>query len=493
MKLSGPWVGRDDRRNDGRVTRVWHVRWRVELHEGSTKDCRRTGFTSKALADAYADKLRGAAAARDGWTFDRRGYPVEAGRVAPPTMVDTLRRYVISTFPGHKPSTRAKHQSVLVRVVALTLTKGADRDALLAACRRRGKATIPTIVDHALAYLRDVGLLGRPEPDELDGDYAAGRDWVEARSMAAVDVDELVLARLWDEFVDDRAHATARTYWAGLGTFFNWCERTGRVPRNPMAGFAKVRRDTVAERVDPERVPDADEVQAIADYMAAHHGQAEGDLVIVAAYTAARIGEALAFRPSTFRRKNGQWWADVIDQRTRATSRFAWDVREELVPTKSDRSGGREYRTVPIPVQYDAVVDRLLRGRELDREAPLARGPRGAVLNADTFRDSHWAGTIEALFPYGHRLHGITPHALRHFGMTFWLRTGIDFKRCQIWGGWRSLKVMLDTYAGIFPSDEPEALRLLNAGNYAGESKPATNDVAGVIDLGAYRQGGRRK
>ena len=55
----------------------------------------------------------------------------------------------------------------------------------------------------------------------------------------------------------------------------------------------------------------------------------------------------------------------------------------------------------------------------------------------------------------------ITPHSLRHAGMSMWLRKGVDLKLIQTWGGWHSLKVMLDTYAALLPGAEEDSIALL--------------------------------
>lgn len=74
---------------------------------------------------------------------------------------------------------------------------------------------------------------------------------------------------------------------------------------------------------------------------------------------------------------------------------------------------------------------------------------------------SGWTPLIAELFPEGHRLAGITPHALRHIGITNWLRRGLSLPLIQKWGGGSSLKVMLDVYAAVLPDDEDRAIELL--------------------------------
>ena len=53
------------------------------------------------------------------------------------------------------------------------------------------------------------------------------------------------------------------------------------------------------------------------------------------------------------------------------------------------------------------------------------------------------------------RLHGerITPHSLRHTFASLHLSTGTNQLWVQRQGGWKSLSVLLDTYAHFMPSE----------------------------------------
>ena len=46
--------------------------------------------------------------------------------------------------------------------------------------------------------------------------------------------------------------------------------------------------------------------------------------------------------------------------------------------------------------------------------------------------------------------------------MTRWLRQRLHVKTIQRFGGWESLKVMLDTYAAVMPDDLEEAIPLID-------------------------------
>ena len=43
------------------------------------------------------------------------------------------------------------------------------------------------------------------------------------------------------------------------------------------------------------------------------------------------------------------------------------------------------------------------------------------------------------------------------------MRKGVPLKLAQAWGGWQSVKVMLDVYAAVLPDDTEYALQLLEA------------------------------
>ena len=105
----------------------------------------------------------------------------------------------------------------------------------------------------------------------------------------------------------------------------------------------------------------------------------------------------------------------------------------------------------------------------------------GKAMNAGTFRYA-WDRAKEE-FPEHHQLRRATPHSMRHIGMTMWLRQGLDLKLIQSWGGWNSLKVMLDTYAELLPRADDESVALLegrgNLASFSFASSPVTTIADG--------------
>jgi len=121
--------------------------------------------------------------------------------------------------------------------------------------------------------------------------------------------------------------------------------------------------------------------------------------------------------------------------------------------TKSTRDRTPHPRVVPVP----ATLTRRLKeycGDRLGSDAGyLFTGPRGAVANDTTVR-AWWHEAVAKALPNQEKLKGITPHILRHAGMTYWYAGQNDEKRIQMWGGWTSLTQMNETYRGVIDSLE---------------------------------------
>lgn len=488
MRLGGPWIT-DYATADGK--RRWRVRWIVRPGDGTERNCQRRGFTTKGHAQAFVANLYDAAVGRSGWHLNNDGHPIRT-EFTGPTIFTAVCDYVAATFPSHKANTRAKNASTLQWIV-VTLSDDKASQVLAAALERyKPRQKVPvatTTAHHAIAYLRDVVLIGKPEPllATLSDTEANGRALLASSSIRLAQLSEQDLARLRLRLVSGRTYNTGRSYWSVVIAFFNWCRRTGRMDRDPLLAFPKVPRNKAEERLHPDEVPSPEEVEEIAEWMATHHSVAEGTLVRLTAHCALRISEALDLRPNDFVLRNGRWWLRVIAQAQRTTKRFDWDRPEGRSPTKTNRVvNERRGPLVPIPAFLADHVVALLDAHKLGDDEPVFRGPRRRQLNTDTFRDSHWKAAIASLYPGQHRLAGITPHSLRHAGMTFWLRSGVDYKRCQIWGRWESVAVMLDVYAAALPSDEPAALALLDAHSYGGV--PSRSTDAQLVDLGERRR-----
>lgn len=75
------------------------------------------------------------------------------------------------------------------------------------------------------------------------------------------------------------------------------------------------------------------------------------------------------------------------------------------------------------------------------------------MANVSTTR-GWWNAAVRAVIePVASQLAGVTPHVMRRAGMTHWFPR-FDQNLIQNWGGWTSLKQMLDTYRGVLNSLE---------------------------------------
>ena len=483
----------------------WIVRWRVYPAGGGRIAPSKGGFPTKGVAQEWAKVLRRAEAGVDGWSFGADGKPFQAPPAAPhgadrvrgeasELVLEAVRAYAVARFPECKPSTRTKTASVLARVVAHTLADPDDVDALHRALHLHpARLDLTEPAHRAAVALREAVLVRDPRADVPGGPHDDALAWLTARSLplhALAAHDARLLGRLWDALVAGRAYETGRTHWATLGAFVHWCLDTDRFDRDPLHRFAKVRRDPETEIVDPERVCDPGELEAVATRFGEHGWADEGTGVLVGAYAALRIGELRGLDCGDFRRGTHRYEVRVVKQPANGTRRHR-DDDATTQPTKGRRRSGGSDVWVPLPACLTGRLDELLARRSpAGADAPVFVGPRGGRLSADTFRDSHWDTVIDELFSSDHRLAGIGPHVLRSFGMTNWLRSGIDYPRCAQWGRWASLKVMLDTYARILPSDEDTALDRLDRGAYGGATPLSARegDAAAVTDLDGYRR-----
>ncbi len=498
-------VSRSAGRGQTRTLKLWRARWRVYFDDGRIVQPKRGGFATKAMAEEFVKQLQKAEFGTDGWRIDDRGHPV-LGPVGESsakeiTILGAMRLYARAHFPGVRPTTVTKIASVLAQVAALTLGGEEDRHALLAALARRTATLCADSCDpaeDAALALREAILVAAPVADAGSSPHVTGITWLEQRSLqlsALGDRDGLLRARLFQHLVTGRPHATGRTYWGTFVAFVHWLLAEELLTKDPLRGFSTVRRDPDAEAVDPERVPDAEELAAIVAGFDERGWRDEGTMVLVAGYAALRGGESYGLDVRHLVWKDGRWWVRVSGQVTKVTKRHE-RVSQGRQPTKESR-GSVKGVLVPLPAFLSERVGELRARRATDgQDAPLFVGVRGRRITADSFRDAHWAEVVGELFRQGHRLEGISPHVLRKFGMTQWLRTGVDHRRCQRWGRWASLSVMLDVYAAILPSDEVAALAKIDAGSYGGGQsvgeildEAATRSIAKVIPLAQRSQG----
>jgi integrase len=140
-----------------------------------------------------------------------------------------------------------------------------------------------------------------------------------------------------------------------------------------------------------------------------------------------------------------------------------------LAPGESRRRplkgrGTRASRTIPLPAELVAVVERhLTEFVERRADAYLFTTPTGKRLNMSNFQRDVWAPAKEAVFDEDDPLRRARRHDLRHAAITAWLNAGVPLKTAQAWSGHKTASVLLDTYLGVMRGDEEVALARLEA------------------------------
>jgi len=257
-----------------------------------------------------------------------------------------------------------------------------------------------------------------------------------------------------------KTYQTRRTYWAAIEAVLHWAVVSGRLDRDPSMGLPKVKRIVAVEQPVADRVPEEAEIWELAELGRSLIGEGFAVAVLLGGYGALRVGELVALRPDSLARvESGGLWLTISTQRRRFPKCHSDDgvSSSDLAPPKGRIGGPSARRRCYIPADVVEEIAGYLESRS--GAEFLFTSERGRPHSTERFR-AQWNRVIAAL-PQGHRLKGITPHSLRHAGMTMWLRKGVDLKMIQAWGGWHSLKVMLDTYAALLPGAEEDSIALL--------------------------------
>lgn len=386
------------------------------------------------------------------------------------TTIQLLESFWNIHWASYSPSHRTKMRGRLVVMAASLLDDPADGTRIVRRLReqnvkngvRRPEAGSP---DSLVArYLLDYFL---PAPDYLR-DTTAQREspelvqaaaWVNAHSKPAIDITREDLVKLRADLGGQTYH-TRRTYWATIETVIRWALLVGQLERDPSIGIPKLRRDLHADRVDTNRVLTESEVWKLAHAGDELLGAWFATAVLLGSFGALRVGELVALRRrNVHNTKDGALWLTIDTQHRRFSKRSSNDGHStsDFAPTKGRTSTTAARRHCYIPSRVAREIQGYIDSR-LPEEL-LFLNTRGTPFSATTFRTA-WKRVLETE-PLGHRLAGITPHAMRRAGMSMWLRQGVDLKLIQRWGGWHSLKVMLDTYAALLPDAEQNAVVLL--------------------------------
>lgn len=446
--------------------RRFQVSWRLDAGRHD-KNRKRSDFTHRADAAEFLRVLVKADHRVDGWTFDHDGTPVQVSMLAD-SVLATVTAYVDARWSvDWQDAQRTKARGRLQELIIMTVAAPKDRAALFTAFAHqrtdRGARPEPrTTVEWAARWLRDHALL--PHRPVTDQRVSAGRDWLERESLPVTELTPQMLATLRTHFVGNRDRSTGRTYWQGcIVPYVNWLVNTDVLPKSPLSGMPTLARDLGREQPDPREIPDPHEVDRLAEWFGQRHGERWALWLLLVAYCALRKAESWAITGTSFvRRDDGRWLLEVEDQERRMVRSSSDDgtTTRTRKRTKSTRDRTGRLRTIPIPVFVATRLEQHFGDRLGTDVRPLFIGKRGAV--APTSVDSWFRDAVRDLFGEDPHLCRTTIHTLRHAGMTYWFAAGIDHKRAQFWGGWHSLKQMLDTYREVIRSLEAEQLEDLD-------------------------------
>lgn len=471
----------------------YQVRWYLEDSAGREHGKKLTTFIRIGEANAFLEQVERAKYGADGWRFDAEGMPTNLPEPTT-TVVEAVLEYSESKWhTDWSENTRMKKLGRLADFIALTLRSVKDQDALRQAfsvqAHNRGKRPLPcSDVDWAGRWLRDEAFHSAGSSAPCHGAQDGGRAWVFARSMPLDALDGPTLTRARTAFTAGYEPATARTYWEGIIVpFLTWLYETDRVSRDLTLGHKTIARDTEYERVDPNRVANPIEVAALAKKMGEAHGEQWELYVLLSAYCALRAGEALAIRYNDFYyRPDGRLCLRVASQLQKVV-KAASDTGSTKVRkgTKSPRGYTKPPRYIPLPGRLASLINQGAGERLTSSSDLLFTGPRGAVGNYDTVR-GWWVKVVSDGFSETHHLAGLGLHGLRHAGMSWWFAAGYDHAIIQQWGGWSSLKVMLDTYRGVI--DDPRTISLAGLDKFEKDWTPEPVQLPeGVIDLSKWK------
>ena len=493
----------------------WQVRWVLDPGAGRKYiERKRTNFHSKGEAASFREQLRKAGYGVDDWRFDHDGQPTQQA-VSATTVLSSLDTYVWSRWVSTwSDSQRTKVRGRFLQLIAVTCQNPKDRDALVAALVTqrldRGSPPEPTTnIEWAARYLR-VYALNPNRTAPVDERLLAAKRWLEANSMPVSALDVTAVTRIRSHFLGPKsdgtkkAYNTQRSYWqAVVVPYLSWLTDAGLVDRAPNAGQPRLRRDMEGERPDPKLIPDPHQMNAVASHFGEHHGSRWELWVLVSTSCALRMGESLNLRYSNFVLKNGRWFVRV-DAQVRRTVAAVSDTgsTRSVTKTKSERHRTPAPRVIPIPGTVARRLVEVFGDRLGSDDGHVFVGPRGAVGNDTTVREWWNAAMATVIAPGAPHLAHLTPHSMRHAGMTYWFARGVDEALIQKWGGWESLKHMLDTYRGVIDG--------LEEIDYAGidefydgwlegapvaafdvdpcaEVEPLAGATAGVVNLDEYR------
>jgi integrase len=447
-----------ERPRNGRAARThtrWRVTWRV-FPDGKTVTRKRGNFDRKGQAEVFEENLRKASLGQDGWGWDANWEPVRGEQLSTVgmTVFELTALYLEYRWPTVSENQRMKiaRQCNLLR--RLLVTPGSK------------------LTPDAHAYLSTVSHKGPcdPAPELLEPTHASGRRWLMEHSLPVSSMNVKTMLPVHSAVVNGHSYNTARTYWTVVVALVAWAREANLIDHdaNPLGGLPHIKRDRNGERVARDTVPSEAETWSLAWAAAAEGGPRAAMVVLLQAFGGLRISEVAGLTRADVRfLADGRAEVRVDGGLVRVTR--AYSGTGETVVRRPQK--GRTRTTPPRHPQLPPDVGAVLRAY-LDHhvgpagDAPLISGKRAERLCTDSFRQGPFARAVAAAFGAGHRLENLTPHVLRHAAVSYWMRWGVPQKTCMGWGGWESLKVMLDTYVAFLPENDRDivdAFALRNA------------------------------
>jgi integrase len=399
------------------------------------------------------------------------------------TTSELLESYWRVHWPSFSPSQRCKLRGRLIvmagcllddpratkRVVRALGRQRANLGAARPEPASRDAWVARYLIDSFLPAPHDFATSGTAK---LAPELVRASDWLAAHSKPVGEITDEDLMQLRTA-LGGKAFHTRRTYWASVESVLHWALTSGRMSHDPSLGLPRLRRDLHAERTDPDRVPTEEEVWYLAQLGREYVGEWFGAAVLLGSFAALRVGELVALRRTDLSfTTEGGLWVTVSTQRRTFPRRHSDDgiSTHDYAPPKGRSTAMAGRRRCYIPSQAAQEIRKYVDIRT--NNELLFLNFRRNPLGTESFRGS-WKRVLDTL-PLGHRLRDITPHSMRHAGMSMWLRKGLDLKLIQSWGGWHSLKVMLDTYAALLPGAEEESIALLEGLKEASGSPSGT-------------------
>lgn len=404
--------------------------------------------------------------------------------------VKLIEDFWLVKWPSYSPCRRSIVRGRLLLIAATLLNDPVEAQDLVRHVRRffsrpNGKRPEPTSpATWAASYLIEEFL---PRPwafqttarEPMSAGHEAAAQWLNDHSMPASAITDIDLVRLRKN-MGGTAYNTRRNYWTIVLTLIHWGLETHRLNHNPSIGVPKLRRVIEVDRPNPVNVPSETDIWRLAEVGSKRVGPWFGVAVLIGSYGALRSGEVMGLRRENFRpTTEGGCWITVAGQNRRFSVEHSDDgiSTSDYAPPKA-RVQGAGRRTFYIPARVASHV--LPYVTEQPKGELLFHNRFGNALNAGTFRYA-WDRAKEE-FPRDHQLRRATPHSMRHIGMTMWLRQGLDLKLIQSWGGWNSLKVMLDTYAELLPRADDESVALLEGRGTLASFSFASSPVTTISD-----------